>query len=302
MFSPPLKYYPTPVVETQDRVAQKAGVKLLIKREDLNHPFVAGNKWWKLKYNLEAALVQGYTTILTFGGAYSNHIYATAAAANEVGLKSIGIIRGEETKPLNHTLAFAESQGMKLQYVSREAYRQKSEEAFIQNLHDQFGDFYLIPEGGTNELAMKGCAEFAAQLNAEVDFDYLCLPVGTGGTMAGMVAGLNQQTEVIGISVLKDGTFLKKEINNHLKNFSDEFYGNWHIETSYHHGGYAKTNPLLFAFMDEMNINHKLPLDPVYTAKLMWGILDMVAKGRFKRGSTVLVLHTGGLQGLQSFR
>ncbi|MBX2897556.1 MAG: 1-aminocyclopropane-1-carboxylate deaminase/D-cysteine desulfhydrase [Cyclobacteriaceae bacterium] len=295
-----LDYIKSSIVELQHSVAQHAGIKLLIKREDQNHPFISGNKWWKLKYNLEAAQQQGYKTLLTFGGAYSNHIYATAAAAHELGLKSIGVIRGEETLPLNATLAFAKSRGMQLHYVSREAYRDKKEEAFIQKLHDQFGDFYLIPEGGTNQQAVKGCAEFAAQLNAEVDFDYLCLPVGTGGTMAGMILGLDQQTEVIGISVLRDGAFLKEEINNHLKNFSDTVYGNWHIKTIYHHGGYAKTNPQLLSFMDEMNTNHNLPLDPVYTAKLMWGVQDMIAKGKFRRGSTVLVLHTGGLQGLQN--
>ncbi len=297
-----LQYNQTPIAEIITPESRQAGVRLLIKREDLNHPFISGNKWWKLKYNLEAAQQQGHKTLLTFGGAYSNHIYATAAAAHELGLKSTGIIRGEETLPLNTTLAFAESKGMRFHYVSREEYRHKTEQAFIQKLDDQFGDFYLIQEGGTNELAVKGCAEFAAQLNAEVDFDYLCLPVGTGGTMAGLIAGANQQTQVVGISVLKNGEFLIDEVKNHLKNFSDAVYGNWQIETSYHHGGYAKTNPQLFAFMDEMKTNHNLPLDPVYTAKLMWGVLDMMAKGKFKRGSTVLVVHTGGLQGLQGFR
>lgn len=276
------------------------GIKLLVKREDQNHPFISGNKWWKLKYNLEAAQQQGYKTLLTFGGAYSNHIYATAAAAYELGLKSIGVIRGEETLPLNATLAFAKSGGMQLHYISREAYRQKTEEGFMKNLHDRFGDFYLIPEGGTNELAIKGCVEFAQQLQHEAAFDYMCLPVGTGGTMAGVIAGMNAQTQVVGISVLKNGEFLADEVKNHLKNFSDRVYGNWRIETSYHHGGYAKTNAQLFAFMDEMNVNHNLPLDPVYTAKLMWAVLDMIEKEKFTPGSNVLMLHTGGLQGLQS--
>ena len=191
---------------------------------------------------------------------------------------------------------------MQLYYVSREAYRNKTDFNFIEQLKDRFGDFYLIPEGGTNTLAVKGVAEFAQQLQQETAFDYVCLPVGTGGTMAGLIAGLGQPAQVIGISVLKDGFFLTDEIKNHLKNFSERVYGNWHIETSYHYGGYAKTNPQLFAFIEEMNINHNLPLDPVYTAKLVWGVLDMAAKGKFKQGSTVLVLHTGGLQGLKGFR
>ncbi len=176
-----IKHDKTEIIELKSQIFEQFEVKLLLKREDLNHPFVSGNKWWKLKYNLEDVLKTGQTTLLTFGGAYSNHIYATAAAAHELGLNSIGVIRGEETLPLNPTLAFVKTKGMKLHYVSREAYRNKTEQAFIKQLHDQFGDFYLIPEGGTNELAVKGCAEFGKRLTDEVDFDYLCLPIGTGG-------------------------------------------------------------------------------------------------------------------------
>ncbi|MBN8576140.1 MAG: 1-aminocyclopropane-1-carboxylate deaminase/D-cysteine desulfhydrase [Cytophagales bacterium] len=292
-----LPYQHAPVIDLQLLILQKAGIQLFIKREDQNHPHISGNKWWKLKYNLEAAQQQGHHTLLTFGGAYSNHIYATAAAAHELGLTSIGIIRGEETLPLNGTLAFAKSRGMQLHYVSREAYRNKNSIEFIQSLHDRFGEFYLIPEGGTNALAIKGVAEFAQQLQQEIVFDYVCLPVGTGGTIAGLIAGMNEQTQVVGISVLKNGEFLVDEVNNLLKNFSDRVYGNWYIETSYHHGGYAKTNPQLLAFINTMKEQHQLPLDPVYTAKLLWGVFDMVEKGKFKPGSTVLAVHTGGLQG-----
>ena len=160
-----IKYDKTQIQELKSQIFEQSGVRLLIKREDQNHPFVSGNKWWKLKYNLEEAMKAGHTTLLTFGGAYSNHIYATAAAAHELGLKSIGIIRGEETLPLNPTLSFAKASGMQLHYVSREAYRNKTRISFIEQLHNQFGDFYLIPEGGTNELAVKGCTEFANQLN-----------------------------------------------------------------------------------------------------------------------------------------
>lgn len=278
----------------------RAGINLFVKREDQNHPHISGNKWWKLKYNLQAAQQQKHNTLLTFGGAYSNHIYATAAAAHELGLKSIGIIRGEETLPLTTTLAFAKSRGMQLHYISREAYRNKHSTEFIQSLHDHFGEFYLIPEGGTNSLAIKGVAEFAQQLQRDVTFDYVCLPVGTGGTIAGLIAGMNGQTQVVGIPVLKNGEFLVDEVKTNLKNFSDRVYGNWRIETSYHHGGYAKTNPQLFEFIHTMNQQHQLPLDPVYTAKLMWGVMDMIEKEKFTPGSKVLMLHTGGLQGLQT--
>ena len=156
-----LKYFDTPIVEIRSKEAGSAGVRILVKREDLNHPIVSGNKWWKLKYNLEEARKGETRTLLTFGGAYSNHIYASAGAAKELNLKSIGVIRAEEVLPLNAILAFAKTCGMKLHFVSREDYRKKAEEHFIENLRVRFGDFYLIPEGGSNSLAVKGCAEFA---------------------------------------------------------------------------------------------------------------------------------------------
>src|SRR5882724_4047519 len=183
-----LKYFDTHFVEIVDFGAEIAGIKFLVKKEYQNHPTVSGNKWWKLKYNLEEVQRLEYKTILTFGGAFSNHIYATAAAAKEFGLNSIGIIRGEETLPLNETLAFAKSCGMKLHYVSREEYREKNTPKISEQLKQQFGNFYTIPEGGTNLLAVKGCEEFAREKLLPLDFDYLCLPVGTGGTMAGIIA------------------------------------------------------------------------------------------------------------------
>jgi 1-aminocyclopropane-1-carboxylate deaminase len=286
-----LQYNSTPITELV-LPRNKIELRLFIKREDLNHPFVSGNKWWKLKYNLEEATRFGHDTLLTFGGAYSNHIFATAAAGRELRLKTIGIIRGEETLPLNHTLAFAESCGMKLHYISREAYRKKTETDFIEQLHHQFGDFYLIPEGGTNELAIKGCAEFAVQLSQEIDFDYLCLPVGTGGTMAGLIQGLDSSKKIIGFSSLKGGEFLVEEIK---KMISPERY-NWIINTDYHFGSYGKVTSELKVFIEKMKIQHQLPLDVVYTSKMVFGILDLISKNYFKEGSTILLLHTGGLQ------
>lgn len=292
-----LLYTPTPIIELKSVVLAESGVRILIKREDLNHEYASGNKWWKLKYNLEEATRIGHDTLLTFGGAYSNHIYATAAAAKEIGLKSIGIIRGEEVQPLNHTLAFAESCGMKLHFVSREKYRNKTADDFIQQLQNKFGDFYLIAEGGTNELAVKGVAEFGAALINEVDFDFLCLPVGTGGTMAGIVKALADRKKILGFSVLKGGGFLNAEV----KKWTGDSFSNWNIEQDYHFGGYAKTTNELINFMNEIETQHQLPLDQVYTAKMMFGILDLIQKGYFKRGSTILALHTGGLQGRNSF-
>ena len=290
-----IKYDKTKITELKSQIFEQSKVRLLIKREDQNHPFVSGNKWWKLKYNLEEALRAGHTTLLTFGGAYSNHIYATAAAARELGLKSIGIIRGEETLPLNSTLSFAKASGMKLHYVSREVYRNKTDASFIEQLHNQFGGFYLIPEGGTNELAVKGCAEFARQLMSEVDFDYLCLPIGTGGTIAGMIEGVDESKKIIGFSSLKGGAFLEDEIRRYTAK------KNWQLVYDYHFGGYAKVTNELTEFMNEFEKQFNIPLDPIYTAKMMFGILDLIRKNFFKSGSTILVIHTGGLQGRGGF-
>jgi 1-aminocyclopropane-1-carboxylate deaminase len=290
-----LAYAPTPVQELFHDDLERAGVRLLVKREDLNHPTVSGNKWWKLKLNLKAAIRASHDTLLTFGGAYSNHIFATAAAANGLGLKSIGIIRGEETFPLNKTLKFAQRQGMQLHYISRERYRKKDEEFFTDELRREFGNFFLIPEGGTNDLAVKGCFEWANEIR-NIDCDYVALPVGTGGTIAGLIAGLAGQRQVVGISSLKGGEFLQPEISGLLEKNFGKVYGNWQVLTSYHHGGYAKVSEPLLAFITQMMNQHNLPLDPVYTGKLLWAVMDMVRKGWFDKGATVLALHTGGLQ------
>jgi 1-aminocyclopropane-1-carboxylate deaminase len=292
-----LPYTSTPVTEIKSKLTELADVRLLIKREDLNHPIVSGNKWWKLKYNLEEAKKKNAPAILTFGGAFSNHIFATAGAAHALGIRSIGVIRGEETLPLNKTLSFAKDYGMELLYVSRELYRKKTEPSFLQRLQDRFGDFYSIPEGGTNELALRGCREFAFDHLSKIEFDYLCLPVGTGGTLAGIILGLPPDKNVFGVSVLKDGSFLKEDIKRMLSPFGRQLMPTWKMLTTYDHGGYAKTTPELLRFMEDVMRDHDLPLDHVYTGKLLFAIFEEVKKGAFKKGSTILALHTGGLQG-----
>lgn len=284
-----LSYQATPVQEINDPVFREAGMRVLIKREDLNHPFVSGNKWWKLKYNLEEAQRQGHRTLLTFGGAYSNHIYATAAAARELGLESIGIIRGEETLPLNPVLTFARECGMQLHYVSRTAYRNKHEPEFITGLSRRFGDFYLIPEGGTNELAVKGIGEFAATLGD--DFDYLCCAVGTGGTIAGLINGLKGARQIIGFPVLKGVEYLKGTIEKFLA----YPYPNWQVNFNYHMGGFAKAPSQLKIFAEEFYQCHGIRLDLVYMAKLLYAVVHEAKSGKFEKGSTVLVLHSGGI-------
>src|SRR5690606_5234680 len=267
-------------------------MKLYIKREDQLHPYVSGNKFRKLKYNLLEAKKQGHNTLLTFGGAFSNHISAVSYAAKEFGFQSIGVIRGEELHDKisdNPTLQFAQTNGMQFEFVSRETYRQKDSKNYIEKLRQQFGDFYLVPEGGTNELAIKGCEEI---LTEEDDFfDYICCAVGTGGTILGIINSSKPHQKVLGFPALK-GDFLESEI----KKFTQK--ENWELITDYHFGGYAKINEELIAFINKFRDKTHIPLDPVYTAKMCYGVFDLIRKGYFKKEANILLIHTGGLQGI----
>lgn len=266
--------------------------KLSIKREDLLFPEISGNKFRKLKYQLSKILKSETATILTFGGAYSNHIAAVAAAGKIYNLKTIGVIRGEELVHRvseNPTLSFAKEQGMHLEFISRDSYRQKELPSFITQLKKKYGDFYLIPEGGTNGLAIKGCAEILN--NEDTAFDYICVPVGTGGTFAGIVSSLLPHQKAIGFSVLK-GTFQKEILAEYTTNT------NYEIIDTYNFGGYGKIDADLVRFINAFKARHKIPLDPVYTGKMMFGIMDLMEKQYFKKNSSILAIHTGGLQGI----
>lgn len=289
-----ISYLETPVLELFSPELDKAAIRLLVKREDLNHPHVSGNKWWKLSPSLDEAIRLGHEVILTFGGAYSNHIHATAAASRAAGIRSIGIIRGERVTPLNPTLSFAEECGMELHFVTRAAYSLKNTAPFFNNLKERFGDFYLIPEGGTNELAVQSVAAFGLKLMNEVEFDVACLPVGTGGTLAGLIRAFQDEREVMGFSTLKGADFLGQEVDRLL---AGKICNRWSIEVAYHFGGYGKTTQELRDFILNQKLHHNLPLDPVYTGKMMFGIWDLIRKEIFPRGTTLLAIHTGGLQG-----
>ena len=268
-------------------------ISVTIKREDLIHSVVSGNKFRKLKYNLLQAKTENKKTLLTFGGAFSNHIAAVAFAARENGFKSIGIIRGEEIQDKigsNPTLQFAQECGMQLEFVSREAYRLKHESSFLEELKLKFGDFYLIPEGGTNELAVKGCEEILTDEDHE--FDYICCAVGTGGTISGIINSALSYQKVLGFPALK-GDFLKDEICIFVQN------KNWKLINDYHFGGYGKVNEELIAFINDFYNTNQIPLDPVYTGKMVFGVIDMIQKNYFPAQSRILLIHTGGLQGIQ---
>jgi len=269
-------------------ILQEKDIRLFVKRLDKTHPFISGNKWFKLKYNLIEAKKLGYKTLLTFGGAYSNHIFATAFLAKERGLKSVGIIRGEEHLSLNPTLRFAIENDMKLHYVSRSDYREKTTPFFLEKLKAEFGDFYLMPEGGTNDLAIKGAGEI---LDTNDTQDYICCSVGTGGTISGLINTINSNQQVIGFPAIKGSDLLQKNIKNWT------IKENYNLITTYTGGGYSKLTKELVKFINEFYLLHNIPLDTLYTGKMMLGILDLVTKDYFPKGSSILAIHTGGLQG-----
>lgn len=270
------------------------GIEVYVKREDVLHKEISGNKFRKLKYNLAEARELGFAKLLTFGGAYSNHIAAVSAAGRDYGFETIGVIRGEELleKYLeNATLKKAEKDGMQFEFVTRTQYRDKNNVDFLQQLKNKFGAFYLIPEGGTNNLAVKGCEEIVTETD-EV-FDFICCSVGTGGTISGIINTLKPHQQALGFPALK-GDFLQEDIKKYAKNKQ------WKLVTDYHFGGYAKINDELKQFMKQFFKKYLISLDPVYTSKTFFGVIDLISKGYFKPDSKILIIHTGGLQGLQS--
>ncbi len=282
---------PSPLALLVDDRLNDAGVTLYLKRDDLISPEIPGNKWRKLKYNLEEARQQGYTTLLTFGGAYSNHLRAVAAAGERFGFATIGIVRGEEHTPLNWSLAYAAGRGMQLEYMDRETYRRKKEAEVVEALCHRFGEFYLVPEGGSNELAVRGCAEITAEI--DVDFDVICCPVGTGGTLAGIAASLAPHQRAIGFSSLKGGEFLDGEVEDLQQQAYGRRMGDWRIEARYHFGGFAKVSAELREFAADFERRHGVVLETTYVAKMLYGVFDMVARGEFARGAMVVAVVTG---------
>lgn len=279
-------------INQEIKLTETSQVSLFLKREDQLHAVVSGNKYRKLKYNLKEADKEGYDTLLTFGGAFSNHIAAVAMAGNVLGFHTIGIIRGDELLAeieTNATLRFAQENGMKFKFVSRETYRNKTSEGFIRSLQKEFDNFYLIPEGGTNALAVKGCEEILD--NADEDFDFICCPVGTGGTISGIIKCSKPRQQVLGFPALK-GSFLHKDISKFVQKT------NWDLIPDYHFGGYAKINADLIAFINRFKSEYNVQLDPIYTGKMMYGVFELAEKGYFPEGSKILAIHTGGIQGI----
>lgn len=266
------------------------GVILTVKRLDMVHPQISGNKFYKLKYNFIEAQQQGFTKILTFGGAYSNHIAATAFASHQFGFESVGIIRGEELahKKLNPTLHTAQDFGMQLHFVSRNEYRLKQQIDYLAHLEEQYPQHYVIPEGGTNQLAIRGCMEILTTDDLN-NFDLICTAVGTGGTITGLIEASTAQQKILGFSALK-GTFLTDEVAQLTQK------NNWEITDEFCFGGYAKTTPELMQFIQRIEQQHDIVLEQIYTAKMLYGIEQMILQAKITPNQRVLIIHTGGLQ------
>ncbi len=286
---------PSPLQEIEDEPFARRGVRLLLKRDDLIHPDLPGNKWRKLAPNLRAAAAAGERALLTFGGAYSNHLRATAAAGRLLGFATIGVVRGDELAgaPLNWSLARCAADGMRLHFVDRAAYRRKTEADVLDALHDRFGAFRVIPEGGSNALAAQGCAELGRELRGAADT--VAVACGTGGTLAGLAAGLAPGQRALGVPVLKGGTphFLQETVEELQRAAFGAPRGDWRLQTRFHCGGYARSTPQLDAFADAFAARHGLPLERVYVAKLLYGLTALVEEGAFPPGSTVAAVVSG---------
>ncbi|MEL0641165.1 pyridoxal-phosphate dependent enzyme [Pseudoalteromonas aliena] len=276
---------------------KKRNIYLGVKRDDLLHPLISGNKWRKLKYNLVHMKELNKTELLTFGGAFSNHIHACAAAGKEFNIKTHAIIRGPELDSDNPTLQFAKQCGMQLHVVNRIEYKQRYDQRYLETLQRRFPNAFIIPEGGTNEHALLGCKELVHSLP---EHDYLVCPTGSGGTLAGLIEGSKANTHIIGIAVLKQAQYLNAEVKK--LSSKAEKQDNWQLLTDFHDGGYGKFSPALWQFCQEMNHTYNLPLEPIYSGKMMYALWKLIEQDYFPPGSKIIAIHTGGLQGLNGLK
>ena len=294
---------PTPLQKIDLPVFNEHGLHVYCKRDDLIHAELSGNKWRKLKYNLLAAEQQGATTLLTFSGAYSNHLHAFASACKMFDFNGIAIIRGEESTTPSATLVHARNAGLHLHFINRDLYRQRSSPIFLQQLRQKFGKFLLIPEGGSNALALPGVSEVISEIKTQLatPFNTIMTACGTGGTLAGLCLGLGTQQSALGIAVLKGDKFLHQDINSLLL-ATNSHIPNYQLLFNYHHGGYARFTPELIQFMHDFTKHTDIVLDPVYTGKMLYALVQEVRLHRFAPGHILVALHTGGLQGLAGFK
>ena len=280
----------SPVHQIHDKLFDEQGLQVFLKRDDLIHPIISGNKWRKLKYLLKDARAQNKTHLVTFGGAYSNHLLATSAAAAKFGFRSTGFVRGEEVN--NDTLFLCRLHGMKLIFTDRESYSDK--QALFDMHFSDAADAFFIDEGGSSPLGAKGCSELVDELNDT--YDHIICASGTGTTTAGIINGIAQHklsTQFHGVPVLKNGEFLRKNIDAFLESPSA-----YHLHTDYHFGGYGKINDELIRFVKQFVTSTGILIEPVYTGKMLYALYDLAAKNHFPPGSRILAIHTGGIWGL----
>ena len=290
-----------PLQLIEDPLLQQHQISLAVLRLDQLWPALSGNKYFKLKHNLRRASVEGATAMLSFGGAFSNHIHALAMAGQHYGMPTIGVIRGEASQALNPTLRDAKAAGMQLHFVSRQDYRRRYEPAYWQQLRQRFGNIYIVPEGGNNRLGAEGCREIVDYLPAADRYDLVAVPCGTGNTLAGLAAALPASKQVLGVAVLKGAAYLERDIAAMLAAMGAGSRANWRLELDCHGGGYAKLTPALAAFVDWFSSAH-VPIEPVYSGKLLHALWQMIAAGQFAPGTRIVAIHTGGMQGLRGMQ
>ena len=282
--------------ELENPVFEKKNIKLQLARLDKIHPVISGNKLFKLHYFIDEAMQSNHKTMVSFGGAYSNHLVAIAFAGKESGLKSIGIVRGEEPKNLSHTLQQCLQYGMQLQFITRNEYKNTGQPDFINNLKLKYGDFTLVPEGGYHPLGAAG-ASLIIDLLKDKNATHICTATGTATTLAGLLLKAQQSQQVITVPVIKNMNDIEERL---FYLINKKKHNNLQIFDGYHFGGYAKKTEELINFMNVFYTNYGVPTDFVYTAKMMYAILDKINNNFFPAGSSIVCLHTGGLQGNQS--
>jgi 1-aminocyclopropane-1-carboxylate deaminase len=281
-----------------DDFLKQRGIELWLKRDDLIHPIISGNKWRKLKYTLNQVLSLNKNTLISMGGAYSNHLHALAFAGRHLNLKTRAFIRGEKPAVLNPTLQDLTAWGMQLEFINRNDYRNLRNFKTYDALPDIKANEYWIPEGGSLLFALQGIAELIHEI--AIDYDVLCVPCGTGTTLAGIINAVPEQKQLIGFSALKGGDFLNQDVQRLLSTTGAQ-QQNWQINLNYHFGGFAKITPQLLNFIARFEQQHGIALEPIYTGKMLWGLYDLIAQNYFPAGQKIIAIHTGGLQGNRSF-
>ena len=284
-------FTPSLLTKIDQPLCAQFDIELWMKRDDQLHPVISGNKWRKLKFILDHALYSGADTIISMGGMYSNHLHALAYVGKALGLKTIAYIRGDNPDLLTPTLVDLKAWGMELKFISRTEYRQLRQYKGSLDLPGLKPQQYWLPEGGAQALALNGVAELVAEI--EIAYDYLCVPCGTGATLAGLIAATEDHVALLGFAALKNAGFLNTDVSTLLK----QSKSNWHINLDYHFGGFASTTPELLSFISAFEAKTTIQLEPVYTGKMMYALYDLISKGHFSTGQRIIAVHTGGLQG-----